>query len=125
MFTTLGMRRGEIAGLRWDALDLDDERPSVEIKTQRTTAEGVPGYVVEQAPKGTSERSLPLRTCWSTRFVLGVPSGSGNAGRRAGSGMAVTTSSPPGSRLAPHHLHLDGTPRREPGHDQDDRGTRF
>lgn len=55
-----GMRRGELAGLRWRAIDLD--RGVLRVEKQRTTSESEEheGGVVEKAPKGTSERSIPL-----------------------------------------------------------------
>lgn len=51
-----GLRRGEIAGLRWDDVDLDD--PSMTIRNNRVSAGGL---AVEGDPKSfTSRRTLPI-----------------------------------------------------------------
>lgn len=55
----LGLRRAEIAGLRWSAVDLDAETPTLTIRQTRvSTAEGV----IEQdnAKTASSARALPL-----------------------------------------------------------------
>jgi len=51
-----GMRRGELAGLRWSAVDLD--AGVIYIRLQRTTLQN--GDVHEDEPKGTSARTLPI-----------------------------------------------------------------
>lgn len=51
-----GLRRGELAGLRWSHVDLDGA--VLYVRSQRTLANGL--GVVEDAPKGDSERTLPL-----------------------------------------------------------------
>ncbi|MBX7268976.1 site-specific integrase [Micromonospora sp. Llam7] len=52
-----GMRRGELAGLKWPKIDL--ERKIVHVHWQRACASGeVEGGVVEKAPKGKSKRSI-------------------------------------------------------------------
>jgi integrase len=53
-----GLRRGELAGLRWRDLDL--EKATLSVTTQRTT--DADGRVVTKEPKGTSRRTLDLGT---------------------------------------------------------------
>jgi integrase len=53
---TCGLRRGELAGLRWQDVDL--EAATLTIANQRTT--DVSTQVVVKAPKGTSRRTLDL-----------------------------------------------------------------
>ena len=53
-----GLRRGELAGLRWKDVDL--ERGTLSVTTQRTT--DADARVVEKAPKGTSRRTIDLGT---------------------------------------------------------------
>jgi integrase len=55
----LGLRRGELAGLRWSAVDLDAETPTISVRATRvSTAAGI----VEQADAKTvsSRRTLPI-----------------------------------------------------------------
>lgn len=52
---TCGLRRGELAGLRWVDVDLD--RRTLAVRLQRTTADW---KVVEKEPKGTSRRLVTL-----------------------------------------------------------------
>jgi integrase len=55
----LGLRRGEIAGLRWSAVDLDSEQPTLAVRATRlNTAVGV----IEQdsAKTARSARTLPI-----------------------------------------------------------------
>ncbi|WP_028192565.1 site-specific integrase [Salinispora pacifica] len=52
-----GLRRGEVAGLKWSKIDLD--RKILHVHWQRAVASGeVEGGVVEKAPKGKSKRSI-------------------------------------------------------------------
>lgn len=51
-----GLRRGELAGLRWQDVDL--ERCTLTVAQQRTTDSG--SHVVLKEPKGTSRRTLDL-----------------------------------------------------------------
>lgn len=53
-----GLRRGEIAGLRWDDVDLTSPHPSLTIRNNRVSAGG---RSVEGDPKSfTSRRTLPM-----------------------------------------------------------------
>lgn len=59
LLALLGLRRGEIAGLRWSAVDLDPDTPKLEVRATRVaTADGT----IEQssAKTATSARTLPL-----------------------------------------------------------------
>lgn len=51
-----GLRRGELAGLRWTDLDL--ERGTLSVTTQRTTDSDY--NVITKAPKGTGRRTIDL-----------------------------------------------------------------
>ena len=51
-----GLRRGELAGLRWSDLDL--ERGTLSVTTQRTTDSDY--NVITKAPKGTGRRTIDL-----------------------------------------------------------------
>ncbi|WP_307961836.1 site-specific integrase [Salinispora arenicola] len=52
-----GLRRGEVAGLKWSKIDLDHK--ILHVHWQRAVASGeVEGGVVEKAPKGKSKRSI-------------------------------------------------------------------
>jgi integrase len=54
-----GMRRGELAGLKWPKVNLDDG--VVYVHWQRAVASGVvAGGVIEKEPKGKSKRSLAI-----------------------------------------------------------------
>lgn len=54
-----GMRRGELAGLKWSRVDLDVG--VVHVHWQRAVASGVvAGGVIEKEPKGRSKRSLAI-----------------------------------------------------------------
>jgi integrase len=54
-----GMRRGELAGLKWSKVDLDNG--VVHVHWQRAVASGeVDGGVVEKEPKGKSRRSIAI-----------------------------------------------------------------
>jgi integrase len=53
---TAGLRRGELAGLRWSDVDLD--REAIAIRVQRTT--DADSKVVEKEPKGTSRRVVQV-----------------------------------------------------------------
>jgi integrase len=54
-----GMRRGELGGLKWPKVDLDNG--VVYVHWQRTIATGVvKGGVVEKEPKGKSKRSIAI-----------------------------------------------------------------
>jgi integrase len=54
-----GMRRGELAGLKWSKVDLDSG--VLHVHWQRAVASGeVKGGVVEKEPKGKSRRSIAL-----------------------------------------------------------------
>ncbi|MDG4833055.1 site-specific integrase [Solwaraspora sp. WMMD1047] len=56
-----GMRRGEIAGLKWPKVDLD--KRLIHIHWQRAVASGeVAGGIVEKEPKGKSKRSIFVGT---------------------------------------------------------------
>jgi len=57
-----GIRRGELAGLKWQRIDLD--RGILLVHWQRTTTRT---GVVERAPKGKSKRAIALGPCWSRR----------------------------------------------------------
>ncbi len=50
-----GMRRGELAGLKWDRVDLD--RGVLLVSWQRTTTSN---QVIEKAPKGKSRHAADL-----------------------------------------------------------------
>jgi integrase len=50
---TTGMREGELLGLRWQDLDLDDQRPSLQVQVGVQEAEK--GYILAE-PKTTSSR---------------------------------------------------------------------
>ncbi|MCF8606015.1 site-specific integrase [Gordonia sp. HY442] len=53
-----GLRRGEIAGLRWEDVDLDSKQPTLTIRNNRVSAGG---RSVEGDPKSfTSRRTLPV-----------------------------------------------------------------
>lgn len=51
-----GLRRGELAGLRWT--DVDREQRTISVVSQRTT--DADWNVVTKAPKGTSRRTIDL-----------------------------------------------------------------
>ncbi len=54
-----GMRRGELAGLKWSKMDLDTG--VVHVHWQRAVASGaVEGGVIEKEPKGKSRRSIAI-----------------------------------------------------------------
>jgi len=54
-----GLRRGELAGLKWPKVDLD--RGAIHVHWQRCCAPGViADGVVEQGPKGTSRRTVAI-----------------------------------------------------------------
>lgn len=56
-----GMRRGEVAGLKWPKVDLDSK--VIYVHWQRAVASGeVKGGVIEKEPKGKSKRSLAIGT---------------------------------------------------------------
>jgi integrase len=57
LFIVFGLRRGEVAGLRWSSVDLD--AGTIRIDSQRTTADH---QVIEVEPKGYSARTLPCPT---------------------------------------------------------------
>jgi integrase len=54
-----GMRRGELAGLRWQSV-CDGAINVRGPKANRAAADREPGGVVERSPKGTSERTIPI-----------------------------------------------------------------
>lgn len=51
-----GLRRGELAGLRWRDIDFDEG--TVRVRMQRAVPNG--GGVITKAPKGTSIRDIPI-----------------------------------------------------------------
>lgn len=54
-----GLRRGELAGLKWPKVDL--ERGAIHVHWQRSTAPGViAGGVIEKEPKGSSRRTIAI-----------------------------------------------------------------
>lgn len=55
----LGLRRGEIAGLRWSAVDLDADTPTLSVRATRIPATG---SIIEQdsAKTASSARTLPI-----------------------------------------------------------------
>jgi integrase len=54
-----GLRRGELAGLKWPKVDL--ERGAIHVHWQRSSASGViAGGVVEKEPKGSSRRTIAI-----------------------------------------------------------------
>lgn len=57
----LGLRRGEIAGLRWSAIDLDADTPTLTVCATRIPATG---WIIEQdsAKTASSARTLPIPT---------------------------------------------------------------
>jgi integrase len=57
LFIVFGLRRGEVAGLRWSSVDLD--AGTIRVDSQRTTARH---EVIEVEPKGFSARTLPCPT---------------------------------------------------------------
>jgi Site-specific recombinase XerD len=60
-----GMRRGELAGLKWPKVDLENR--VVYVHWQRAVASGeVDGGVVEKEPKGKSKRSIATGTALAT-----------------------------------------------------------
>lgn len=59
---TLGLRRGEACGLRWEDIDLR----TGEVRVRRSRQRLASGKVVEVAPK--TERSA--RSCWLPRFAV-------------------------------------------------------
>ena len=60
VFLTTGMRRGEVAGLRWDAIDLD--KASLAVRINRVSA-GKGNRVAEHPPKTKrGQRSIALDT---------------------------------------------------------------
>ena len=102
----LGLRRGEICGLRWENVDL--ERRIIRIRSVRTTAGGT---VVEKCPKTpTSIRELGLLGWWIWSSCCAVPGRSrwtgpelpGSSGRRA-------------AMCSPGRTGAPGTPIRSPG----------
>jgi integrase len=57
----LGLRRGELAGLRWSAVDLDSDVPTLTIQSTRvSTSAGVIDQ--DDAKTATSARTLPIPT---------------------------------------------------------------
>ena len=65
-----GLRRGELAGLRWSKVDL--VRGVVRTDWQRTTATGRGDHgVVEKETKGTSARNIAIGAAVSVVFALG------------------------------------------------------
>ncbi|MFL0278084.1 tyrosine-type recombinase/integrase [Mycobacterium sp. SMC-19] len=55
----LGLRRAEIAGLRWSAIDLDADKPTLSVRETRvSTAAGV--IAQEDAKTAASSRELPI-----------------------------------------------------------------
>jgi integrase len=55
-----GMRRGELAGLKWSKVDLDNG--VIHVHWQRAVASGeINGGVIEKEPKGKSRRSIAVR----------------------------------------------------------------
>lgn len=57
----LGLRRGEITGLRWSAIDLDADTPTLTVCATRIPASG---WIIEQdsAKTASSARTLPIPT---------------------------------------------------------------
>ncbi|KXO93044.1 hypothetical protein AXK58_14335 [Tsukamurella tyrosinosolvens] len=53
-----GLRRGEVAGLRWSDVDLESEIPTISISSQRTTNRGA--VTVRQTKSRSSTRTLPI-----------------------------------------------------------------
>jgi integrase len=53
-----GLRRGELSGLRWRDLDLDLDRGTLSVTTQRTTDTDY--RIITKAPKGTGRRTVDL-----------------------------------------------------------------
>ncbi|WP_436777849.1 tyrosine-type recombinase/integrase [Yinghuangia sp. YIM S09857] len=52
---TMGLRRGEIVGLKWDQIDLDNRALCVSSQTQRRR-----GVLYDDDPKGRRRRTVPL-----------------------------------------------------------------
>lgn len=55
---TCAMRRGELAGLRWEDIDL--AAGVIHVRNQRTAVDREDGGVVERGPKGTSTRDIAI-----------------------------------------------------------------
>ena len=76
-----GMRRGELAGLKWSKVDLD--AGVMHVHWQRAVASGeVEGGVVEKEPKGKSRRSIAIGPTLTTLLTERRPSIARFASRR-------------------------------------------
>jgi integrase len=65
----LGLRRGETLGLRWDDLDLDADRPQLQVRQQlvrRPNGLGL-GLVATKTPKSRRDLRLPVEVAASLR----------------------------------------------------------
>jgi integrase len=52
----VGLRRGEVLGLKWEKIDFDGRALAVHWQRTTTSRNGV----IEKAPKGRSKRTVPL-----------------------------------------------------------------
>jgi integrase len=67
LLTLLGLRRGEVLGLRWQDVTLDEGRPEIRIRQTRVPVHGQ-GVVISEPKTSRGRRSLPLDPYLVTAF---------------------------------------------------------